>query len=225
MRYLEKSFSFPVTQQPVSDADWARAFSRRPPLRVVLLGHSFVGAGCLRALQAHPEVRIEAVHGYLATEEDVPCPNVLAEAQAGGLRVVYHNDPPDLAELLTTEADVLISANWRHMIPPGIYERFPCAVGFHGSDLKSYRGRAPIQRQVADGKLEYHLSLFKLAEKPDTGELVGLQVGLGQMVTQRTVRFPAVPSVAQVYYSLQRPAFDLTTELIQCQLESRISTR
>ena len=226
MKYLGKTFSFAATQQPVSDSDWARAFSRRPPLRVVLLGHSFVGAGCLRALTEARDVRIESVHGYLAREpEDVPCPNVLGAAAGGGLRVTYH-DPadPNLSELLTLEADLLICANWRHMVPKGVYKRFPLAVGFHGSDLTDYRGRAAVQRQVADGKVSYTLSLFRLAPRPDEGEpLAHRRVNFscvptddaGVVLAKRQTTFPIVPPVEAVYYAFEPAAYDLTTQLLE----------
>lgn len=185
MRYLDKSFTFAATQGTVSDADWAQAFARRPPLRIVLLGHSFIGNGCLRALldaQRRREVRVEAVHGYLRRSKDADCPNVLSKAQAAGLRVFYHDaTDPNLAELLTHEADVLISAGWGRPLSSGIHSRFPLSIGFRLTESKNCAS----------------LALFRLSD--------------GERLAQIVISVP----VQRAEWAPEPAAFDLTNTLLE----------
>lgn len=171
-------------------------------MNIVLLAHSHVGNGVDNAISRRTDTKLLLTAGYLHQEQVVPSPNLLDRWHHRG-ETVARIDParaPDYEDFPV--GDILISANWRHKIPETYFSQFPLAVNFHGANthLTRYRGRSPIQRQIADGQRAYFLTCHRLAEQYDAGEILA----------QTMVRFPQVPTQHMVYYELGNKAYDLT---------------
>lgn len=80
---------------------------------------------------------------------------------------------PDLTDKLEKlSADVVIVCAYGKIIPKWLLGlcRFGC-INLHGSLLPEYRGAAPIQRAILDGKLETGVTTMKMSEGLDTGDI------------------------------------------------------
>jgi methionyl-tRNA formyltransferase len=76
------------------------------------------------------------------------------------------------AELRRLAPDVAVVAAYGRILPKDLLElpRFGC-VNAHGSLLPRYRGAAPIQWAVAEGEAETGISLMRMDEGLDTGDV------------------------------------------------------
>ena len=85
--------------------------------------------------------------------------------------------------------DLMLAVSWRYLVPPDVYERARLgAYVFHDSQLPRNRGFAPTVWAIAKGEHETGVTLFRMAEAVDTGDIVAQQsVPIGQDDTIRTV--------------------------------------
>jgi len=72
-----------------------------------------------------------------------------------------HNENPDL----------ILWYGWSWIIPSSITENF-FSVMLHPSPLPKYRGGSPIQNQIINGEKESAVTLFKIDEGMDTGDII-----------------------------------------------------
>lgn len=175
-------------------------------MNIVLLAHSHVGSGVYDAIKG-AGAKLVLAAGYTKPETRVPAPNLLADWRSEGINVAPINQGVIPPYDKWPTGDILISANWRHFIPYEYYSQFPLAVNFHGANtcIPEYRGRSPIQRQVKDGKRSYFLTMHRLEETYDTGEILA----------QNMCTFGIVPSEGMVYFRMMEMAYDLTTWLLE----------
>lgn len=77
---------------------------------------------------------------------------------------------PELEELAP---ELIIVAAYGKILPSYIldFPRFGC-INVHGSLLPKYRGAAPIQRALIDGEKETGITIMKMAEGLDTGDMM-----------------------------------------------------
>ncbi len=75
-----------------------------------------------------------------------------------------------------TKPDLIVVAAYGRILPKYIleYPQYGC-INVHGSLLPKYRGAAPIQRAVINGESETGITIMKMAEGMDTGDMI-LQV-------------------------------------------------
>ena len=68
--------------------------------------------------------------------------------------------------------DIIVVAAYGKILPPYVleYPRFGC-VNIHASLLPKYRGAAPIQRAILAGEKEIGVTIMKMAEGLDTGDM------------------------------------------------------
>jgi methionyl-tRNA formyltransferase len=97
-----------------------------------------------------------------ANENDIPVwqPTILKD---GAFQSVLDETRPDL----------IVVAAYGRILPEYIlnYPQFGC-INVHGSLLPEYRGAAPIQRAVIDGKKETGVTIMKMAKGMDTGDMI-----------------------------------------------------
>ncbi len=69
--------------------------------------------------------------------------------------------------------DLILIVSWRYLVPESIYSRarHGCFV-FHDSLLPKYRGFAPTVWSIINGERETGVSLFKISDHVDAGEIV-----------------------------------------------------
>ncbi len=77
---------------------------------------------------------------------------------------------PTLTEL---DPDIIVVVAYGQILPSYIlnYPRYGC-VNIHGSVLPKYRGAAPIQRAIIDGEKETGITIIKMDEGIDTGDMI-----------------------------------------------------
>ena len=69
--------------------------------------------------------------------------------------------------------DVIVVVAYGKLLPPSVlnYPKYGC-VNVHGSLLPEYRGAAPMQRAILDGKPETGITTMYMAEGLDTGDML-----------------------------------------------------
>lgn len=152
-------------------------------MRVVFMGTPSFAVPSLRAVAEHHEVVLVVTRpdaasgrGSAARPSDVKAAAVelgLPVAEPMRLR-------GDIVDLITAAApDVICVAAFGMLLPPEVLAipRHGC-VNVHASLLPAYRGAAPIQRAVLDGRGETGVSIMRMEEGLDTGPFA----------LQRTVR-------------------------------------
>ena len=74
--------------------------------------------------------------------------------------------------LQETNPDIIVVVAYGKLLPPYVleYPRFGC-INIHGSILPKYRGAAPIQRAILAGEKEMGVTIIKMAEVLDTGDM------------------------------------------------------
>ena len=85
--------------------------------------------------------------------------------------------------------DLMLMVNWRYIVPAEVYSRASrgCYV-FHDSLLPKYRGFSPTVWAMINGERETGVTLFRVAEEFDTGDIVDqVSVGIGEYDTIGTV--------------------------------------
>lgn len=138
---------------------------------------------------AVPPLRALAEAGYevaaVVTQPDkpkgrgktmMPTP-VKEEALKHGFSVLQparvRNNPEFMEILKEIDPDIIIVAAFGQIIPKEILElpKFGC-INIHASLLPKYRGAAPIQQAVIDGEKESGVTVMKMAEGLDTGDMI-----------------------------------------------------
>ena len=81
--------------------------------------------------------------------------------------------PENVAELKKYEADIYVVAAFGQILSQEILDipRFGC-VNIHASLLPEYRGAAPIQQSIIDGKKETGVTIMQMAAGMDTGDIL-----------------------------------------------------
>jgi methionyl-tRNA formyltransferase len=86
------------------------------------------------------------------------------------------------AELAALAPDVIVVVAYGKILPKSVLElpKHGC-INVHGSLLPEYRGAAPMQRAIIDGKTETGITTMQMAEGLDTGDmLVTVRVPIGE---------------------------------------------
>ena len=102
-------------------------------------------------------------------------PPVKVAALSAGLPVYQ---PTNLKEenfreiLEEMNPDIIVVAAYGKLLPPYVleYPKFGC-INIHASLLPKYRGAAPIQRAILAGEKEIGVTIMKMAEGLDTGDM------------------------------------------------------
>ena len=148
-------------------------------MRIVFMGTPDIAVGPLASL-------IEAGHEVCAviTRADkpkgrgyelMPTP-VKAEALKHGIEVLHPKklDAPEFTEKLKAyNADVFVVMAFGRLIPKVLLDmpRLGC-INIHASLLPSYRGSAPIQWAVIDGRKQTGITTMQMNEGLDTGDIL-----------------------------------------------------
>ena len=148
-------------------------------MKAVFMGTPDFAVGALRRLY-------EDGHKILAvvTQPDKPQgrkmvmtpPAVKAEALRLGLPVYQPKkirDAESIAYLEELAPDVIVVAAFGQIIPKAILDlpKYGC-LNIHASLLPKYRGAAPIQWAIIDGEKETGVTIMRMDEGLDTGDML-----------------------------------------------------
>ncbi|GGL44363.1 methionyl-tRNA formyltransferase [Sporolactobacillus putidus] len=82
-------------------------------------------------------------------------------------------DPEAVREILSYSPDLLITAAYGQILPQSLLEGPPLgSINVHASILPEYRGAAPIQQAVIDGKKESGVTIMYMVKKLDAGDIL-----------------------------------------------------
>lgn len=152
-------------------------------MRVIFMGTPDFAVGTLNAL-------VEADHEVLAvvTQPDKPrgrgknlcCTPVKEEALRHGLAVCQPKkvrDPEFIETLRQLKPEAIVVVAFGQIIPKEILEMAPYGcLNVHASLLPKYRGAAPIQWAVIDGEKESGVTIMRMDEGLDTGDMISRSV-------------------------------------------------
>lgn len=101
-----------------------------------------------------------------------------AKAMDLGIQVLQPEkvkDPAFVEQLRSFHADIFIVAAYGQILSKEILEmpRFG-SLNIHGSLLPEYRGAAPIQRAIIDGKTKSGVTIMQMSEGMDTGDMLAM---------------------------------------------------
>ncbi|MEQ8765651.1 MAG: formyltransferase family protein [Planctomycetota bacterium] len=137
-------------------------------------------------------------------------------AKRNGVPVEYREDQEKgrLRRLLEeTEADLIVSAYYRRMIPEALLGLARHGgVNLHGSLLPKYRGRCPLNWALIHDERETGLTLHRMVARADAGEILGARaVAIEDRETAHTLAQKLVaevkPLMAEVFPRLRRGDF------------------
>ncbi len=103
-------------------------------------------------------------------------PPIKVYALENGLQVFQPNTLKDeaFAELLATlNPEIIVVVAYGKLLPLSVinYPKYGC-INVHGSLLPEYRGAAPMQRAIIDGKAVTGVTIMYMAEGLDTGDML-----------------------------------------------------
>ena len=119
-------------------------------------------------------------------------------------RNVNHKKWNDFWE--TSKVDLIFMVSWRYLVPSTIYQRAKQgAYVFHDSLLPKYRGFAPTVWAMINGEKETGVTLFKVAEEVDAGDIIDQQA---VPIEDADTIADVVENVTQTYLDLITKNFD-----------------
>ena len=106
----------------------------------------------------------------------------------------------------STAVDLMFAVSWRYMIPASVYRRPHLGTFvFHDSLLPEYRGFSPTVWAIINGEDHTGVTLFKIAEEVDAGDIVDQErVPIGPDESIAVV----MERVTQTYLDLLERNFD-----------------
>lgn len=151
--------------------------------RILFMGTAEIAVPALEALHFAPEFTVCAV----CTQPDRPSGRkrvltaspVKQKARDLGLQVITPERVGGCCDTLAAlHPDLLVVFAYGQYLPRSVCGLPPAgAINLHPSLLPEYRGASPIQSAIADGKTRSGLSVIRVSEKMDSGDLL-LQVPL-----------------------------------------------
>ena len=156
-------------------------------MKILFMGTPDFAAASLAALYESGEYDITVVtqpdkpkgRGYTLTP-----PEVKVYALEHGLTVYQPatlRDEAFSSLLAEIDPDMIVVAAYGKILPKNVidYPRYGC-INVHGSLLPEYRGAAPIQRAIIDGKTITGITIMYMDEGLDTGDMLakaGVTIG------------------------------------------------
>lgn len=92
------------------------------------------------------------------------------------------NEPKFIDELRLLQPDIIVVAAFGQILPQEVLD-IPVhgCINIHGSILPEYRGAAPIQYAILEGKVETGVTIMQMEKGLDTGDIISLaKVNIGR---------------------------------------------
>ncbi len=178
-------------------------------MKIAFAGTPRFGAQVLEALIASPH-EIVAVF----TQPDRPAGRGLASrmspvkqlALAAGLRVEQPasiSSPASIASLKELGARFLTIAAFGQILKQDLLDAVPC-INVHGSLLPEYRGAAPVERAIMDGKRQTGVSIMDVV----------LALDSGNVYLRKTVPIEDADDAGSIYEKLARAGGEALVEVL-----------
>ena len=148
--------------------------------RVIFMGTPDFALGILKALMADEKIKVVGVF----TQPDKPVgrkgiltpPPVKTAALEAGINVyqpVKMRDEQTIALIRDLKPDCIVVAAYGKIIPQAVLDIPPCGcINVHASLLPAYRGAAPIQWAILDGRKVTGVTTMRMNAGLDTGDMI-----------------------------------------------------
>ncbi|MGA3163815.1 MAG: methionyl-tRNA formyltransferase [Verrucomicrobiota bacterium] len=149
-------------------------------LRIIFMGTAESSCAGLEALAHDAKFQIAAIvthpdhpKGRGLKPQPSPVKSLALKFKLPVLQPECARDEKFIAELRALRPDLIIVAAYGHILPPAILDlpRFGC-LNIHTSLLPKYRGAAPIQWAIANGETGTGVTIMKMDEGLDTGDIL-----------------------------------------------------
>lgn len=104
--------------------------------------------------------------------------------------------------LRSFKPDLVLFYGWSWRISQSLFDSYTCLM-LHPSPLPKYRGGSPLQNQIIDGVRKSKVSIFKVTEELDAGDLVA----------QEDISLDG--HLEDIFKSMEDIGFRLTLDLIE----------
>lgn len=145
-------------------------------MRIVFFGTSVFAVPALRAVAEHVSLVVTQPDRPSGRGNRVQATPVKEAALELGLPVEAPEKsraPEFVDRLRSEEADVLLVAAYGQILSQKVLDSATRGgINLHGSILPEYRGAAPIQRCVLDGRTETGVTLMQMDRGMDTGDMI-----------------------------------------------------
>lgn len=154
-----------------------------PPLRIVFMGTPELAATSLRVLLRASAFQIIAVvtqpdqpKGRGLRLQPSPVKEIALEMNLPVLQPNRARDESFIQALGKLQPDLIAVAAYGQILPKAVLDlpRWGC-LNVHTSVLPQYRGAAPIQWALLNGDTETGVTIMKMDEQMDTGEILAIE--------------------------------------------------
>jgi methionyl-tRNA formyltransferase len=150
------------------------------PLRILFMGTAELARASLRGLLASALFEVAAVvtrpdrrKGRELKPHPSPVKEIAVEAGLPLLQPERAREAGFVSSVAALMPDFIVVAAYGQLLPPSILglPKFGC-VNVHASLLPRYRGAAPIQWAILNGEEETGVTIMKMSEGLDTGDIL-----------------------------------------------------
>jgi methionyl-tRNA formyltransferase len=148
-------------------------------MRIVYFGTGSFAVPTLRALSEHVALVVSQPDRPSGRGMKLQATEVKLEAEKLGLTVETPErarNPEFAQRIRAIGADALVVASYGQILPQALLDAAKRgAINLHGSILPEYRGAAPIQRCLLDGRTETGVTLMQMDAGMDTGDAIAIE--------------------------------------------------
>ena len=147
-------------------------------MKIIFLGTPEFAVGILDSLNKKYEIALVISQPNRMKKKNQIIETPVAKfANENNLKLIQPESIKDYAdEIISYNADVLITAAYGQYIPSKILNAFKYKLNVHGSLLPKHRGGAPIQRALMEGDEYTGVTIMEMAKKLDAGKMYAKQV-------------------------------------------------
>lgn len=148
--------------------------------KIIFMGTPEFSATVLRGILENDDYQVIAVvtqpDRSVGRKRILTAPPVKEVALAHGIKVYQPeklSGSPEMAELLTLDADIIVTAAYGQFVPTKLLKYPPYkAINVHASLLPKYRGGAPIHYAIWQGEQETGISIMYMEREMDAGDIL-----------------------------------------------------
>ncbi|NYS32476.1 methionyl-tRNA formyltransferase [Streptococcus danieliae] len=148
-------------------------------MKIIFMGTPAFAATVLEGLLGDERYQIQAVvtqpDRLVGRKRELKVTPVKELALANDLPVYQPeklSGSPELEELMTLDADGIVTAAFGQFLPTKLLDAFDFAVNVHASLLPKYRGGAPIHYALINGDERAGVTLMEMVKEMDAGDMI-----------------------------------------------------
>jgi methionyl-tRNA formyltransferase len=141
-------------------------------LGVVFIGSQPIGHDCLRAILAHG-IKVDSVFTFKPDPHESWSVSVDSLAKENNIPLFYHEDLT-VNTIKKINPELILVVGYRKIFPNEIIHIPKYGIiGLHASLLPHLRGQAPLNWAIINGDSKAGITMFKMDDGIDTGDIVG----------------------------------------------------